>query len=638
MTKMTERRSPGPKKLREPSTPRGDAAGTTTTGGWQLTEGRLLFLVVAAAVLVYANSLGGRFLVDDAEQIVGNLQLRSWSNVLRAFTSDVWGFEAVTPDANARLPYYRPLFTAYLTFAYQLFGLWEPGWHLLNLLVHCGATALVFRLARRLGAGARVAAVAALLFGLHPAHVESVSWVSGIPDPLAALFYVPAIIFYLRFRREGGRRWLWLSLAAFALSVLCKETAVVLPAFVLAWESARGGEAFAQRARRAALSAAPFVAVAALYLSARFAVLGRLGWQHPTMADASPSSILLTIPYVLASYFLHLVAPFNLSYYYGTKVLRDAAGWRFILPVLLLGGLALALWVYRRRLAPGHLAALVLTVAPLLPVLHLKVFHQEYLIQDRYLYLPSIGFCYLAALAVARAARSKPSLAYGVAAVVLVAFGVSAVLQNRIWDNGVALWSRAAAHAPGSWAPHYNLGLAHMGEKNYPAARAAFVEAARLNPGAARIHNNLAMAQDGAGDAEGAVAGLRHALALDANLVEARNNLGAVHFRRGEYAAAREQLGLALKQSPSSGAVRFNLARVLAAQQEHASAIRLYEAALADAPGDAEVRFHLGLSYAAAGRRGEALSQIERALSGVRAGARAEEMRAALASLRRAAQ
>src|SRR5687767_5432026 len=141
--------------------------------------------------------------------------------------------------------------------------------------------------------------------------------------------------------------------------MLCKETAIVMPAFVLAWELARGGEPFAQRARRAALSVAPFAAVAVLYLAARFAVLGQLGWQHPTMADASPTSILLTIPYVLASYFRHLVAPFDLSYYYGTSVLRGAAEWRFILPALLLSGLALALWVYRRRLAPGQVAALV---------------------------------------------------------------------------------------------------------------------------------------------------------------------------------------------------------------------------------------------------------------------------------------
>jgi tetratricopeptide (TPR) repeat protein len=629
---MTERGSSGPKR-RGPSTRHEDANGAETTTGPRLTEGRLLFLVVAAVVLVYSNSLGGRFLVDDAEQIVGNLQLRSWSNLLRAFTSDVWGFEAVTPEA-ARLPYYRPLFTAYLTSAYQLFGLWEPGWHLLNLLVHCGVTVLVFRLARRLGGDVRVAALAALLFGVHPAHVESVSWVSGIPDPLAALFYVPSLIFYARFRQEGGRRRLFYSLAAFGLSMLCKETAVVMPAFVLAWELSQGGESFGRRARRAALGVAPFAAVAALYLWARFAVLGMLGWQHPTMADAGASSILLTVPYVLASYFRHLVAPFNLSYYYGTNVLRDASDWRFVLPALLLCGLALALWFYRRRLTPGHLTALVLTVAPLLPVLHLKVFHREYLIQDRYLYLPSVGFCYLVALLLAGAARSRPSLAYGVAALLLVSFGASTVLQNRVWDNGVALWSRASAHAPGEWAPHYNLGLAHMDGKNPSAARAEFLEAARLNPSQARIHNNLAMAQDGAGDTEGAVLSLRRALALDAGLLEARNNLGALHFRRGEYAEAREQLGLALRQSPSSGAVRFNLARVLAAQHEHASAIKLYEAALADAPADTETRFHLGLSYAAEGRRGEAVAEIERALRGERAGARAEEMRAALDRLR----
>ena len=118
---------------------------------YELASGsRALFITIAATVLVYANSLSGAFVFDDTKQIVGNPSLRSWSSVLSAFTSDVWYFQRQTLTADVPPPYYRPLFSIYLTLNYQLFGLWEPGWHLINLFVHTTATVLVYYLLQRL--------------------------------------------------------------------------------------------------------------------------------------------------------------------------------------------------------------------------------------------------------------------------------------------------------------------------------------------------------------------------------------------------------------------------------------------------------------------------------------------------------
>src|SRR5207247_3788511 len=84
----------------------------------------------------------------------------------------------------------------------------ETGGHPMNLLVHTGATAAIYFLLRRLSGDRVIATIAALIFGLHPAHVESVSWISGIPDPLAALFFVPSLIWYVRYRTEGEKKFL----------------------------------------------------------------------------------------------------------------------------------------------------------------------------------------------------------------------------------------------------------------------------------------------------------------------------------------------------------------------------------------------------------------------------------------------
>src|SRR5439155_16032108 len=136
-----------------------EAATTNSTLRDWLSEPRILFLIVAATVLVYANSLSGAFVFDDTKQIVGNPALHSWSNIFRAFSSDVWSFQRGTMTADIPPPYYRPLFTTYLTLNYKLFGLWEPGWHLMNLLVHVAATVAVYFLLKRLSGNRLVAAL-----------------------------------------------------------------------------------------------------------------------------------------------------------------------------------------------------------------------------------------------------------------------------------------------------------------------------------------------------------------------------------------------------------------------------------------------------------------------------------------------
>jgi len=601
-----------------------------------LSEARLLFLLVVSTLLVYANSLGGEFVFDDVTQIAGNSDLRSWDNVFRAFTTDVWSFQRATITTDVPPPYYRPLFTVYLTIGYQLFGLWEPGWHLMNLAVHTGATVAVYYLLRRLSGDVMAAGVAALIFAVHPAHVESVAWISGIPDPLAALFYVPSLIWYVRYREEGRPRWLAASVAAYALSTLCKETALVLPAVIVVWEVTREpGLGLRESLRRALPALIPFALVGAGYLALRFGVLGTISRSHPLTAGVPDARVWMTAPYALVTYFRHLVAPFYLSIVYGTPFVRGASDPAFFLPVLLLLGLLVALWVYRRRVAAEVWVALALLLAPLLPVLNLKVFHQDYIIQDRYLYLPSIGFCYLAALLVARGARRRARAALAITGAVVVVFGASTILQNRVWHDSFAIWHRAAQYAPNLWSVRYNLGLAHLKHRQYEQARAELSQALRMRRDGPEIYNSLALAQAGLGDTDDAVTSLRQALALDPRMVEANNNLGTILFERKDYEGARRAFSQALDRDPSSVSARFNLARTLAAMNEHEAAIREYEETLKRSPDDREARYYLALSYAAAGRKREAEALLESLLPGERDAQRAEEMRHLLERLRR---
>jgi len=592
-------------------------------------ESRALFLTIAATTIVYANSLSGAFVFDDTKQIAANPSLRSWGNIFRAFTNDVWSFERGTLTTDLPPPYYRPLFTVYLTLNYKLFGLWEPGWHLMNLLVHATATVFVYYLLRRLSGNNIVALLAALLFALHPVHVESVSWISGIPDPLAALFYIPSLLWYVRYRDEGNRKWLIASLIAYGLAALCKETPLVLPLVLGVWELARAQnrKSLGLRLKETAYQLVPYGVVASAYLVLRYSVLGLISAKHPLMATVPDSMIWRTLPYVFVNYLKHLIAPFALSLIYSPPFITSTVDLRFLGSVGILLGVGSVLWFYRKTLDGSVRVAIALMVVPLLPVLNLRVFHYEYIIQDRYLYLPSIGFCYLVALLLVWLAQRHQRTATAISVVLLLAFGASTVLQNRIWQNPVALWQRAVNSSPDSWSSHYNLGLAYLDLRQYEPARLQLTEARRLNPKQATVHNNLALAQAGLGNADEALASVKTALAIEPRLLEAHNNLGALLFDKGDYTGARREFALVLERNPASSSARFNLARTLAAMDDHAGAIREYEALLAKDPTDVTARYQLGLSYAATSRKGEAVTQLSRALSLDRDVNRATEMR-----------
>src|SRR5678816_714642 len=140
------------------------------------------------------------------------------------FTEHLWAFRYPVGS------YYRPIFLVWLTFNHWLFGLNPVGYHLTGILLHVGVTLLVFLLVRRLTRDQATAAIASLVFGLHPAHIEAVAWISGATESLLAVLFLGSFLCYIRYREdEGGRlSWLTAALVLAVLTVLAKEQGVML--------------------------------------------------------------------------------------------------------------------------------------------------------------------------------------------------------------------------------------------------------------------------------------------------------------------------------------------------------------------------------------------------------------------------
>ena len=206
----------------------------------RITPERAVLMGALLAALAYLPDIRYDFILDDYPLILMNETIASWRNWKMAFTTHIFAVKnAIEPPEFGAL-HYRPVYKLWQMLNEHLFGYVFPWWHLTSLLLHFGVILLVYRLAIKVVKERWTAALAALLFAFHPIHVESVAYVSASTDLLVTLFALISFLAYLQFR-EGSASPLYFiaSVFAAALAMMSKETAVMFPWLLFAYEALR---------------------------------------------------------------------------------------------------------------------------------------------------------------------------------------------------------------------------------------------------------------------------------------------------------------------------------------------------------------------------------------------------------------
>lgn len=545
-------------------------------------------------VLAYVPAMRGEFLWDDDEILVENPYVHSATGLY-----DIW--------MTNHLVTYFPLTSSMFWLEWRLWGENPVGYRCVGILLHALSAVVLWRILRRLRIPG--AWVAAAVFAVHPVTVASVAWIAERKNTLSLLLCLSALLAYLRFEDEGGRKWYGAALAAFVLAMLAKTSVVMLPVvlLVLAWY------------RRGVITRVDIGRLSPFFVAA--AVLGAVtvGFQHDaSLRPESFASRLAAAGWMIWFYLGSLVVPVRLTMVYPRWDVDPTwpPAWIPLVALVLLVGVC---WRVRDGWGRPVLVALAVFVAMLFPVLGFVgwSFHEISLVSDHLQYAALAGPIALVVGSVAGELARRRIERRAAAAMVLVPVAALSWLtwaRATVFENGWTLWRDTLDKNPAAWVAHNNLGYMLAETGDLTAAKEHYREAIRLHPSYAHAHNNLGVAlgrEGNAGDAEGEY---RTAIRLDAAYAEPHSNLGNLLASTGRPEEALEHQRVAARLEPESAEVRTNLGHGLFRLGRYDEALGEFEQALRIDGDLAPALYNRGAALLALGRSTDAADAFHAAL------------------------
>ena len=537
--------------------------------------------IFVCTLAVYIPALNNDFVWDDIPFIAENPWIRSLR--LQSLAEMFFSF---------RVGSWHPLTWISHAIDYHFWGSNPAGHHSTSLIIHALNAMLVFYLSLLLlaRAGGRngtetwitsgyrwiAAGITALLFGLHPVHVESVAWVAERKDLLCAFFVFLSLFSYFSYTASASKIRYALTLLFFIAALMSKPMAVTLPLVLLLCDlyplkRIRGPLSLKAQVLPLVLEKIPFFAASCISGAITIAA-GKSGGALRSLELIPLPLRLLNAVRTPGFYLGKMLLPSGLVPLYPFPLSDE-----WLHPGFLSGALAavaitvILVWQLRQGNRPLFTAwsYYVITLLPVLGIVQVG----DQAAADRYTYLPSVSVFLMAGIGVAwlferrseLRGRAGSWLLMTASACVLLSLALLTVRQIEVWRNSVTLWqhvTRAFPFPRSSPAAHNNLGAAYHQQGEWDKAIAEYKQAVALRPRYADAHNNLGVAYAKKGMIGEAIAAHKEALAINPDLLRAHLNLGASYDKKGELDKAIEEYKKVLALDARYAAAHTNLAVV----------------------------------------------------------------------------
>jgi len=517
----------------------------------------IAFIIALTTFLVYLPALENGFVNwDDYVYVYKNSNIQSLD-----FRFLKWASSAVV-SSN-----WHPLTILSYAVDYAFWGLNPIGYHLTNIVLHAVNTFLVFVLAYKLISYSKlpaifISAIIALLFGIHPLHVESVAWVSERKDVLCGVFFLLTIISYIRYISDVSRKRLFyfISLIFFIFSLTSKPMAVSLPVVLLILDYYPFNRLKTHGTKRLLIEKFPF-----LLLSLASSIITI--WAQSTEGALKTLEKLPLLERIVVAgrayvfYLEKMILPLDLAplYPYPIKGVFSSPEYIAFLVIFLIitavtirsfkkNSLFLAVWLYY-----------IITLLPVIGIV--QVGGQA--AADRYTYLPSLGPFLIGGILIGTLyERASKKHRIPIIAVLLLFLGIfinMTINQIGIWRDPITLWSHEIKIFPESaYVAYSNRGIVYFDLKNYTQAINDFNKAIELNPQYVKAYYNRGVAYNSLGMYEQALNDLNIAIELNPQDAKACHTRGITYANSGNYQKAIMDLQKAIELDPGYAEAYYN--------------------------------------------------------------------------------
>lgn len=498
----------------------------------------LLLLALAVTLTAFSGGISGEYL--------------NWDDRVHHFQNpDVIHFTPANffePFRHLISKIYVPLTSLSFALEYQLFGADPHVSHLINLLLHLCNVGLVFAFARKIRLGNTAAFAAALLFGVHPMHVESVMWISERKDVLYSVFYLLAMMAYWDYLQDNDSKWRSRSILFFVLSMLAKPMALSLPLILilLDWFAGR------KIGKKVLVEKIPFFAVAVLIGVVSY-------WFNARIPITNPAQAPLIWTWSFSFYLTKFIFPVMLSPLYYLPEPVYLFNPVYLISIIIFVVMIFLLLFSRNR---WFIFALLFYLLSIFFLLRFDAAVDKSVVADRFMYLPSLGICLAAGVFIEWLSQRPGKQLTGALIVVIFALlTVQTYRQCLVWQNSLNLWNRVIAFYPQEAKGYSYRANAYITLGNYRAAVNDLDRAVRLDEEEFTAYHQKGWLNFRRGRMEDALKNFNVCLGIRPDYVRALNARGVVYASTGRIPEAIADFSEALRINPRDEIAMSNLVR-----------------------------------------------------------------------------
>ncbi|MEN6521495.1 MAG: tetratricopeptide repeat protein [Armatimonadota bacterium] len=572
-------------------------------------------IVTVVPVLVYLNALKCGFVSDDKVLIqnnpylLGKLVLRYW------FTRPY-----MSTDTQATTNYFRPLPGLSFSLDGWLWKMAPAGFHLTNVIIFAATALLLYLLVRKLFANKPIAMITALLFAVHPVHTEAVVWVSGRPDLLCGFFALLAMLLFAKWKETAKTGYKLGSAAAFAGALLSKEVSILVIPFLFVITYLDEPAAKRKRIVARIMAIVPHLAVLAVYLGARQAMLIASSdlYVSATYTPAPLMHRLLGVPVNLLRYLDMLFVPRSSELYYSATIISSVINPKFIVCASFLFVLiVLVVWKRSNTIVFWPVVWFFATLIPATNIVQLP----GQTMGERYVYIPSMGICIVVAAglvwlwSVMKRKSGQIATIVGVCLIVLLTGFLARTTWagNSRWLDDFTIWQYVVSRHPDVPYAHCGLGVEYLAKGLDQEAIEEFHIALKLRPDYAAAHLNLGNALADQGEYKEARKQFLASIEDDPKVTQAYIQLAQLYktIDPPKTDDAITILERGLTAVPGNSLIAYNLADLCVESDRNLPrAAGLLEKIIKDTPDTDLPRMSLGKAYVLMGKKTEAKKQF----------------------------